>query len=494
MGASSELAAAKAAPLALYARCGLALALGTYYTWLLNNGVFPTTSETYPLAREFQTAAGTLLAVAVALAARRRPSLAEPAPAAAGALALTIAGSALLLSAPESAWGVTLGLVLAALGHGWFYYPLGLCLARLGAGRRTFATVAGALLAGTALGYAAPAPGYAASVVLLTAIGTIQLLAVFSPSRPALEALCGGQAVGDLALVNPQSFLALSHRVYVLMAIFAFAFGFALSLNISQHTPVSSWLNLLAVAGVTVWFLLASSGPAREDALFAVAALLVVAGLLAVPVASLDSGAVANGLLYAGNSCFSILSWAVLASLCARNPSGALFVLACGGIASGLGTFVGADLGHLVNLLLAVRSDAASAVTGAAVLLLFGYVLVGLRGFSIAETIRGVVPAVPVSPAPAAPSRDDLFAQRCRELAEKDGLTAREREVMELLAHGRDSRHIQEALTLSYNTVKTHVKRIYRKLDVHSQQELIDLIEEGVDAPNPDPRSERRNP
>ena len=36
---------------------------------------------------------------------------------------------------------------------------------------------------------------------------------------------------------------------------------------------------------------------------------------------------------------------------------------------------------------------------------------------------------------------------------------------------------LQDALTLSYNTVKTHVKRIYKKLDVHSQQELIDLAE-----------------
>ena len=48
---------------------------------------------------------------------------------------------------------------------------------------------------------------------------------------------------------------------------------------------------------------------------------------------------------------------------------------------------------------------------------------------------------------------------------------------MGMLARGRNAYHIQDELTLSYNTVKTHVKRIYRKLDVHSQQELIDLVE-----------------
>ena len=34
---------------------------------------------------------------------------------------------------------------------------------------------------------------------------------------------------------------------------------------------------------------------------------------------------------------------------------------------------------------------------------------------------------------------------------------------------------------LSRNTVKTHVANIYGKLGVHSQQELIDLVEEADD-------------
>ena len=43
----------------------------------------------------------------------------------------------------------------------------------------------------------------------------------------------------------------------------------------------------------------------------------------------------------------------------------------------------------------------------------------------------------------------------------------------------RDSnvRFIQDELTVSYNTVKTHVSHIYAKLDVHSHQELFDLVE-----------------
>ena len=54
-----------------------------------------------------------------------------------------------------------------------------------------------------------------------------------------------------------------------------------------------------------------------------------------------------------------------------------------------------------------------------------------------------------------------------------------------LLSKGRNRAHIKEELVISDETVKSHVKNIYRKTDVHSQQELIDLIE-GESAPNAD--------
>ena len=54
-------------------------------------------------------------------------------------------------------------------------------------------------------------------------------------------------------------------------------------------------------------------------------------------------------------------------------------------------------------------------------------------------------------------------------------MTQRETDVM-LLAQGKTRRAICEELTVSPDTVKTHVRAIYRKLNVHSQQELIDLI------------------
>lgn len=53
----------------------------------------------------------------------------------------------------------------------------------------------------------------------------------------------------------------------------------------------------------------------------------------------------------------------------------------------------------------------------------------------------------------------------------------RETEILGYLVRGRSQPFIQEALYLSKSTVSTHVKHIYKKLDVHSKQELIDLVE-----------------
>lgn len=75
--------------------------------------------------------------------------------------------------------------------------------------------------------------------------------------------------------------------------------------------------------------------------------------------------------------------------------------------------------------------------------------------------------------ASAAPSLEERIAG----LAQASGLTDREREVFDLLARGRNAHYLQEQLGISRNTAKTHIAHIYTKLGVHSQQELIDLLE-----------------
>ena len=55
-------------------------------------------------------------------------------------------------------------------------------------------------------------------------------------------------------------------------------------------------------------------------------------------------------------------------------------------------------------------------------------------------------------------------------------LTPREIEVFRLLSLGRDISTIENDLCISRNTAKMHIRHVYQKLEVHSKQELIDLV------------------
>ena len=62
-------------------------------------------------------------------------------------------------------------------------------------------------------------------------------------------------------------------------------------------------------------------------------------------------------------------------------------------------------------------------------------------------------------------------------IATRYGLTARETQVMVYAFKGYSLQRVSELDTVSMNTVKSHWKNVYRKLGVHTRQELIDLVE-----------------
>ena len=77
----------------------------------------------------------------------------------------------------------------------------------------------------------------------------------------------------------------------------------------------------------------------------------------------------------------------------------------------------------------------------------------------------------------SAPADYRSLEERCEEVGKQHKLTPRELEIMQLLCKGRTKAYIAETLYLTENTVKGHTKHIYSKLDVHSKQELLDLVE-----------------
>ncbi|MCL1847657.1 MAG: LuxR C-terminal-related transcriptional regulator [Coriobacteriia bacterium] len=77
---------------------------------------------------------------------------------------------------------------------------------------------------------------------------------------------------------------------------------------------------------------------------------------------------------------------------------------------------------------------------------------------------------------PLYPPRPYIAA--CKRVGSAAHLSAREQDVFELLAQGRDNDNIAARLNISSNTSRTHAHNIYAKLKVHSRRELIALVEE----------------
>lgn len=71
-----------------------------------------------------------------------------------------------------------------------------------------------------------------------------------------------------------------------------------------------------------------------------------------------------------------------------------------------------------------------------------------------------------------------LFREKLQVVVTQSGLSPREKEVFFYLARGHGSAYIAEALMVSPDTVKTHTKRIYRKLGVTTREELLALVGE----------------
>ena len=77
--------------------------------------------------------------------------------------------------------------------------------------------------------------------------------------------------------------------------------------------------------------------------------------------------------------------------------------------------------------------------------------------------------------APVQPGVADI-EHRCAEIAARFGLTERERQIMAMTCLGKSKAYIAGQIGISESTVKSHVRNIYAKLDVHSKNELQGLV------------------
>lgn len=70
-----------------------------------------------------------------------------------------------------------------------------------------------------------------------------------------------------------------------------------------------------------------------------------------------------------------------------------------------------------------------------------------------------------------------LLHSKVERIAQEYDLASRQAEVLLCLAQGRNAGYIAQKFTISTHTAKSHIYNIYNKLNIHSQQELLDIVE-----------------
>lgn len=236
----------------------------------------------------------------------------------------------------------------------------------------------------------------------------------------------------------------------------------------------------VAVASIVLF------GRTKIDLAYKLVVPLMAAGLLLLPFLAAGQEALAAVAIMSGYILFEMYVWASLTDMASNvgAPNAFVFGIGKSGMNVGLliGTFVGFNFGSSSSMLF----------VGVSVLIVYLFIVmesVASPGIGVAlslerpdETSGAAVAPEKVTLAEAAQMDlsevfDAMLKERCAEVSRVHGLSARETEVLALLARGRSLQSIADALCVAYSTVKTHTDRIYAKTNVHSRQELIALLE-----------------
>lgn len=102
-----------------------------------------------------------------------------------------------------------------------------------------------------------------------------------------------------------------------------------------------------------------------------------------------------------------------------------------------------------------------------------GYLVKRADAREVLEEIRAVVAGgSPLTPSVARSILATIRSEAVRP-SDRDALSDREAEVLRALVTGKGYKEIAYELHISVDTVRTHIRRIYRKLQVHSAPEAV---------------------
>lgn len=360
------------------------------------------------------------------------------------------------------------GWVLIALGMALFRVDIDRMFGRLGATKSLHVVAAGSVVLGPVLAAYLFLPRAATvAIEVLLPVGAALAL------RQAYRVLPVGGASGDSRQVElpiPVQFAVTSLVQGVVAGIFygALAVGVASAADFAWARPLLVGLSLLLGAGSSI----SATSMARYDFNrliykmgFPAMALSLV--LLATCPACPWLGEVG----YRSAAVFSdLVLWSLGAYIIKDMGMPACWIASLPGAALFLGTSLGASLVWIAQILVPVGtfSTVELPLLGACLLLAASLFLLSERNMRSGwGTFRLGTEDDPDEDLDAAVA---LIAGEC-------GLTAREADVVGAFARRLTRKEVAETLCVGDETVKTHLRGIYRKTGAHGQDELVSLVE-----------------
>ena len=246
--------------------------------------------------------------------------------------------------------------------------------------------------------------------------------------------------------------------------------GFFLQANTHANPLLHRWVFLIATVSACALLLLASQSSRDGVGITSTGRagmLLLALMFLLTPIVE-DLSLTADILTMASHVLLLLVVWTMLTQVVNAYRLAPVRTFGLGLGLSYLGWVAGDMLGNVLSPQLRASYHIES------LLALICACLVMLAFFLIAHD-RSVTEVAGDDEHQGAPRR---FMLRCEHVAQTYGLTKKEAEVMVLVAKGRTAQRVQEIMGISAGTVNTHLSHIYRKLGVHSKQEMLDKLEE----------------
>lgn len=253
-------------------------------------------------------------------------------------------------------------------------------------------------------------------------------------------------------------------------------------------TYVESLVLALALAVIEA---LVRSEAARSFFGLVTVTLLMVAGVCLCVVFGVS---VSLGVVSTSRTCFEFCLWVAAMRLASRDARAV-------GLPLVVVFLVAALAGHLLPPLLGVGGEVSPEIAMRAALLCLVVMVVGLVVVACAILARrlrndSLVPSSEIGQGavfPPADEEDDAAndgvavvvdetahdggrKHGASALGEGFGLTEREAEVALLVSRGNSVKRCSEVLCVAPSTVQSHMKSIYRKMGIHSRQELVDIV------------------